>query len=342
MPLTLDAFNTDAFTTASLTAAINLQEYVPGYLGSLGLFEAVPVATTSVWVEERADVLTLVQNIPRGGEPPLNSQASRKRVARNFQLTHLVKADQVMADELQNVRAFGSQSDLQVLQQIVTQRMAEMRRDVEMTWEDMMLGCIQGTIKDAADVDIYNLFTEFGVSQESEVDFDLDNASPASGVVRQTCVGVVRSILRNLKGAVPATVRIYGLCGDTFWDQLIAHSEVRDTYKYHAGAVDLRGGAAWEEFTFGGITFTNYRGTNDNSTLLQTATKCNLFPVGVPGLFKMHYGPADKMGWVNTLGLPFYAFQYEDEKDRYRELEVQSNPLPLCTQPKVLMLAKNT
>lgn len=342
--LTLDVFKSDAFTTVELTNAINLMEHVPGFLGSIGLFTFRPVSVPDLFVEERGDKLVLVPNRPRGGVPmPLEATGTnRRRVARPFRTTHLPQNDFIPADEVLGVRAFGSQSELEVIQQKVNERFEMLRRNTELTWENLMLGCVKGTLLDSdGSTTIYNLFTEFNVSQEAEIDFDLDNATPAAGALRKKCDDAVRKITRNLKGVNPAT-RVIGICGDAFWDDLVAHSEVRETYKNWAAAQDLRQGTAFRTFSFGGIDWFNYRGTNDNTTLLVNADKCHLFPLGVPGLFDMYFAPANKTQFVNTLGLPLYAFQYPHPKDEGVDLEVQSNPLPLCTMPKVLVQGKRT
>jgi Phage major capsid protein E len=41
---------------------------------------------------------------------------------------------------------------------------------------------------------IYDLFTEFGVTQHTEIDFDLDNASPAPGVIKKKYHDIRRKI----------------------------------------------------------------------------------------------------------------------------------------------------
>lgn len=340
----LDVFATDAFTMTQLTASVNLLDYLPQLIGGSGIFTPQPVATTSIWIEERDDALSLVPNTARGADPPAMDNSGRRRNARQLALTHLPKRDTVIADEIQGVRAFGSESELETVQRLINQRLEFLRRDIELTWENLMLGALKGTILDAdGSTVIYDLFTEFGVTQETEVDFDLDAADPASGVLRETCTGVVRTILRNLKGGVGPGVRIMALCSDTFWDDLVAHSEVRETYLNWAAAADLRGGAAFGGMSFGGIEWFNYRGTDDASTVTVAADKCHLFPAGVPGLFPIYFGPADTIDFVNTLGLPFYAMQSVEPRWRRQvDLEVQSNPLPICTQPLVLMQGKRT
>lgn len=340
----LDVFATDAFTMTQLTASVNLLDFLPQLIGGSGIFTPQPVATTTVWIEERDDVLALVPNTPRGAPPDAMDNSARRRNARQLALTHLPKRDAIIADELQNVRAFGSESEAETVMRVVNQRMEFLRRDIELTWENLMLGAIKGTILDAdGSTVIYDLFSEFGVSQEAEVDFDLDAASPAAGALRTVCTTTIRTMLRNLKGGVGPNVRIVGLCSDTFWDDLIAHSEVRETYLNWAAAADLRGGAAFGGMTYGGIEWFNYRGTDDASTVTVAADKCHLFPANIPGLFPMYYGPADTVDYVNTMGLPFYAMQSVEPRWRKQvDIEVQSNPLPICTQPLVLMQGKRT
>jgi hypothetical protein len=73
------------------------------------------------------------------------------------------------------------------------------------------------------------------------------------------------------------------------------------------------------------------------------ASKAYFFPVGVPGLFRQYNAPADFVETANTVGLPRYAKQAVDQQfARWVMLHVQSNPLPICTRPRVLIKAKRT
>ena len=73
------------------------------------------------------------------------------------------------------------------------------------------------------------------------------------------------------------------------------------------------------------------------------ASKAYFFPVGVPGLFRQYNAPADFVETANTIGLPRYAKQAADQQfARWVMLHVQSNPLPICTRPRVLIKGKRT
>ena len=334
----LDVFGQDAFNALSLTAAINKVDYLPSQLGDV--FEATPVNTKSVAIEEVGDTLTLVQSSPRGGVG--GNRADDKRTLRSFEVPHLSLEDRLMADEIDSVRAFGSETQLEMIQRKTQEKAEKLARNIQLTWENLRLGAIKGTITDADGTTLFNLFTEFGVSQESEIDFDLDAASPASGALRTKIASAVRLVRKNTKGA-PPNARIRAICGETFWDQLIAHSEVRETFLNWQASQDLRGSGAHGRFSFGGIDWEEYRGTDDGSTLTVSATKTHIFPVGVPDLFKIHYAPASTTEFVNTDGIPFYEFQAVAAKyQRWVDIMVERNPLPICTQPKSLILGKNT
>jgi hypothetical protein len=68
-----------------------------------------------------------------------------------------------------------------------------------------------------------------------------------------------------------------------------------------------------------------------------------LLPGRGPGLFRQYNAPADFVETANTIGLPRYAKQAVDQQfARWVMLHVQSNPLPICTRPRVLIRGKRT
>jgi hypothetical protein len=213
---------------------------------------------------------------------------------------------------------------------------------MELTRENMYLGMIQGLVKDADGSTIYDWATEFGQTIPTELDFDLDNASPASGAVRKLCNQVTRSILRGLKGLGGNNVQIVGLCGDAFWDDLTAHPEVRQTFLNWQAAADLREGNAFQSFVYGNITFINYRGTDDGTTVGIGTNLCKFFPVGA-GIFQEALSPGETFEFVNTLGKDVYAMVIPDkDRNMWVKPEIYSYPLPVCTMPQALHRARRT
>lgn len=322
----LDIFNDDAFGVISLTDAVNLLPEVPTRLGSLGLFTDVPVATTSVVIEERTGQLQLVPNVARGTMPTANKRGNRN--ARNFLIPHLPLFDDVLAEDVQNVRSFGSDDQLESVSEVVTQRMQEMRNALDLTQEFHRAGALQGVILDAdASSVIYNLFTEFGLTQTTiDVDWGTDD-------IKLKSLAIKRSMSDALGGTAYTGIRV--LCSDGWFDNLITDTDVVAAYeRFQEGAFlrsDPRAG-----FEYAGIIWENYDAEVDDNNFI-TTDQAIAIPMGVPGLFRRYLAPADWMETVNTLGRPFYAKQEPKRFNMGRDLTVQSNPLHMCVRPQCLI-----
>jgi hypothetical protein len=261
--------------------------FVPGRIGQLGLFREQGVSTTSVMIEEREGSLTLVETTSRGA--PAVQHVANKRKARSLTVPHIALEDTILADEVQNVRAFGSENMLEGVQNVVNQRLTEMATKMDATLEHLRVGAIKGQILDAdGSAVIYDLFTEFGVTAHTEIDFDLDNASPAPGVVKKKCHDIRRKIEDEL-GVVPYD-HIHAMCGPDFYDDLITHPEVEKAYERWLDGAFLRQGQARGSFEYAGILFEEYRG-KVGTVDFTDAAKAYFFPVGVPGLFRQYNAP---------------------------------------------------
>lgn len=340
----MDIFNSDAFSCQTMTAAVNKRPYLPSFLGSLGLFTPKRISTTVATFEQNAGTLNLIQTTPRGA--PLPQRTRDPRTLRYLTAPRIAKADAITAAELQNLRAFGTDGELAAVQAEVFVRQENLRRDIALTWENMRLGAVQGIVKDADGSTLYDLYSTFDVSQPAEVDWDLDAASPASGVLRQRCTDMIRASMRAASDAwLEGTTYLMGLADDTFFDQLVAHSEFREWQKNWPQAVNLAGPTAFREVMFGGITFRNYRGTDDNSTVKVPSGKCKFFPVNAaPDLWQVVFTPGEFLGVVNQPGQDLYPLVLPDPsgRDAFVGVEMYSYPLFVNTRPACLQRAKNT
>jgi hypothetical protein len=346
----LDVFNEDPFSVVNLTDGINLLKFVPSRLGGMGLFTPSGVTTTSIAVEQKANILILVPPTPRGG--PGTTVDKAKRSLLDIRVPHFEINDAVMAEEVQGVRAFvpGMVGDtslaavVETVEEKVYERGAEHTQSMEATSEYSRIGAVKGVVT-YADGSTLNLFNTFGVQQLTEINFDLDNANPADGILRKKCAGVTRSIGDEL-GAVPWT-GAWAFCGDNFFDDLLAHKEVRTSFLNWDEARILREGyigpnkPSWGIFEFGGIVWENYRGKVGSQGFVDP-DKAHIFPMGAPGLFRTYWAPADWRSTVNTLGRRLYAQIYPMENDKGVNYDVQMNELNICTRPRTLLQAKRT
>lgn len=325
---TLDIFNTDPFGLASLTAAINESPYVPGRISELGVFDEEGISSTTVQIEREGETLTLVSSGMRGA--PGQVTTGDKRTMLPFNAIHLPQRGNILADSIQNLRTFGSETEAQAVQTVVNTRLAKMRRQLDATIEYHRIGAIKGQILDADGLTVLlDLYSAFGISQ-TVISFDLATA----GTEIRSKVGEVLDAIEDALGAAPFTgVRV--LCGKTFWSQLIVHPKVKETYLNTQMAASLRGDPR-EVLNFGGATFERYRGSVGGVSFIADA-EAYAFAEGVPELFITRFTPADYMETVNTNGLPYYAKQELMQFGKGVDLEAQSNPLNLCTRPKAII-----
>lgn len=336
----MNVFENSAFSTVSLSGRVEKMDYVPNLLGSLNIFDPVPVRQRNIMVDRIDGGLTLIPTSADGAAPA--SLAREDRDAVSLKTTRLAKEFTLYAHEIDGIRAFGSETELMQVQREYDRRMGRVRNDMEVTHEHHRLGALQGLLLDANGVDvIYDYSVEFNEAIPAAGSFELDVATTDVAAI---CRGISRGMARSGKGNL-AGATIHSLAGDAFYDQLVAHPNVEKFYLNQSEARALRQaqGQVFESFTFGGITFHNYRGSDDNATVAVPVDEAKFFPVGGRDVFQQIMSPLESTEFINTPGQNLYAMNIID-KDRgfWTKGEIYSYPLYLCQQPRVLRRATRT
>jgi hypothetical protein len=336
----LDVFHNDIFSTISLTTAVEKLPFNPTGIGSLNMFDPMPIRTTALAVEQRQGQLILIPFSERGEEG--KQRTTEKRQARYFTVPRLMHSDTINAQELQNIRAFGTETELMQVESEVARRVngpTGLTSNMEYTWEYQRLAAIQGMCLDSDGSVFYNFFNEFGITAPGATAFNLSAGTLNS--LRPIINGIVRSMARAAQGAFLPTTKVYALCGDAFYDAFVNHPDVIRTFVNFSDARDIRNGtqgAAFGEFEYAGVTWVNYRGSNDNSTIAIPTNTVRFFPVGAPGVFQVAYAPGESFEWVNTPGKPIYIVPIFDTARRsWVKMEAYSYPLHICVRPEVLL-----
>jgi len=332
---TMDVFTGDAFSSIELTTALERVPFQPSWLGSLNIFEPRPVRTETVAVERRGNTLALVQTSQRGA--PLPQATKDLRDIRDFRTVRVAKGDRINASEIQNIRQFGSESEVPQVQAEVMRRMIKVRRDVELTHENMRLGAVSGVVLDADGSTIRNWFSEFGINAPTESSWALASKDTD---IRTKCHQITRQMAKLSEGAFLPTTQVYALAGDNFYDALTNHPDVKQTYLNWQAAAELRGNLAFGQFEFGRIRCGNSRGTDDGAVGV-SPNSARFFPVGAPGVFEVAQSPGESFEWVNQLGRDMYAVIVPDrDRNMFVDVEVYSYPLHICTRPQMLLRGK--
>lgn len=321
----MDIFNNDPFTTVSLTAAIGATPHVPQRLDELNLFSEEGMTTTSAMIEQLGTTLSLVPSGTRGA--PANATARDKARLIPFPSVHLPARATVLADTIQNLRAFGSESELETVQAVVNKQLAKMRRNLDATIEFHRMGAIKGQVLDSDGTSVLlDLYTAFGVAQQTQ-NMALTTTTTK---VRNLITAAKRKSEDDLGGLMYRGMRAF--CSPAFFDAFVGHTAVEVAFdRWMNGEFlrqDVRAG-----FYHGGVFWEEYRGTVGGVPFIADG-EAYLVPEGVPDMFITNYAPADYMEAVNTIGLPYYAKQEAMRMNKGVELEAQSNPLCLNTRPR--------
>ena len=325
-------FNSDAFNMVSMTMAINRVPNTYGRLRELNLFPEEGVSQRVILVEEQNGVLNLLPT-QTPGAPGTYGNTSKRKI-RSFVIPHIPHEDAVMPEEVQGVRLFGSDNATEAVATKVASKLAQARAKHAITLEHLRMGALRGTILDADGSTLYNLYTEFSITQKV-VDFLLGTAGTE---VREKCAEVLRHIEDNLQGEVMNGV--HALVSGEFFDKLVKHANVKEAYKYYQQSQNLSDDYR-KKFTFGGITFEEYRGSATDAAGTTRRFIANgdghVFPVGTASSFKTFFSPADFNETANTVGLPLYAKTEVRRMGRGVDIHTQSNPLPICARPEILV-----
>lgn len=325
---TLDIFNDDAFSLVSSTKAINDLPHQPGRIGQLGYFAEGGITTTAMFLERQGTTVSLVPAGQRGASGQIVVGDKAKVIP--VQTVHLPQRASILADEVQNVRAFGTDSELETVQTIFNERLTKMRRNIDATLEFQRIGAIRGKLFDAdGTTELLDLFTTLGLSQTTHSMV----LGTAGTLVKNKVVEAARKMEAALGGLMYSSKRV--LCSASFFDALVGHAKVEAAYdRWMDGQFlrdDNRGG-----FYFAGTYWEEYRGQVGSVKFIPD-DKAYMVPEGVPDLFITKFAPADYMETANTIGLPYYAKQEPKQMNKGIDIEAQSNPISICTRPNAIV-----
>ena len=333
-------FTNDAFSTVELTEAINVVPNQYGRLREIGLFgQPIGISTTQVFIEYNNGVLNLLPTRPRGAS---GTQAvTPKRQGRAFEAFHIPHDDEIKAADVQNVRAFGTGDVLQGVMDVVNDRLITARNKHAITLEHLRMGAVKGQIVDADGSTLIDLFSEFQITQKV-VDFTFGTVSASP---KLKTFEVVRHIEDNLLGETMTSV--HALCSPEFFDGLVEHEDVKRVWDNWNAQSNNLGVDPRRGFPLFGVTWEEYRGQashlqEDGSTVNRRfvpAGDVRFFPLGTQQAFRSYFAPGDFIEAVNTPGLELYAKIGRDPNgyDRFVPTHTQSNPIPLCTRPALLV-----
>lgn len=313
-----------------------------GLITNMGLFRDQGTSQTSVVFDKSYNDITLLPQVSRRQRETVKG-SDRKVETFALPLAQFDHSDYITPEDVQGWRMPGTPDSAESLANVRLQKLTDLRARMDQTLEYMRLSAIKGITKSPDGTTVANMFTEFNVVQPT-IDFALGTASTD---VNAKISELKRTVQSNLKtGGVVQGLTV--VVDASFFDKLVSHNQLRQAYLYYASQNDVNREAtnrfmSWgsvDQFTYKGVTFVTY----DHSFKLPGGTteaavatdEGHVIPM-VRDLFRGYYGPANKLDYVNTVGREMFAFEYTDPRGEFHEMQVQSAPLFICTNPSVLV-----
>lgn len=330
---TMDVFAGDGFSTRELSDAINVIPNQWGRIGELGIFVPKPLREPKFEIERKNGHLQLVGSTPRGSAA--SAQDRGKRDLRPFKTSRFALESRITADDIDGIRAFGSETELMQVQDEIVDRQIELRGSMDITREWLRATALQGLIKDADGSTILDLHDAFDVTRTS---FDFTFGATTSIVATQ--LRALKDHIRvSLLGDVMTKARL--LCSSTFFEGLMNDEGFERAHDFQAGLNPLRNDMS-EGVEYQGWTIEKYIGEagvpqEDGTTVIRQFVPDGEALVVLEGTrttYRQYNAPADYMETVNTPGLDFYSKIMPDPKaNRYVDVEAQMNTLPMLMRP---------
>lgn len=321
------------FGCTEMTAAVNKLPTLPVYFRRL--FEVKGVKSTTVSLDIKKGRIVLIGDSERNTAPESLAGRGAKREWMRLSCAHLAMSDTLAPEDLQDVRAFGSTEPISVAE-VYNDKMQQLKDNMTATVEFHRLGAIKGVVLDADGTTVlHDIFKTFGVTKKTlPISFPKMAADDANPILTS-----ILNAKRHVEAAMGGTPfsHIECIIGSDAYDMLTSHVLVRKYFEDWLARKQDYGNNDYRKrgFTYGGLTFVERSDVVGGQTMV-AAKKGHVYPVG-PGIFKQYHAPADWMETVNTIGLEYYARMDEKEKSRGIDIEVQTNPLTLCTYPEALV-----
>lgn len=329
MPLSHQYFNNRA-----LTDAINLLPKTPRIISDLGIFQQSFKNTTYVEIERGGFAQSLVEAKPRGatGEPVSKWREAPKM----FKMLHLPYDDFVGADDVQNIRDFGTVDGIQAVADVVNDKFMIARESFDRTREHAMFGALKGNIlnKDGKTI-LLDVYQEWGETRK-EWQWQLSSdKTDVSNLLDAYVLELNKRMRGESKNGIVAFVSA------EFYSQLLTHKSIKDIYaRYNQGEV-YRINNVEVGFKHKNVHFIVYAEEFESGLKLDDDEGI-ILPLGTRNSFREYFAPANMVSTVNQKAKPYYASRESLGHDKGYSLHAQCNPLPLVLRPDLVQTIRLT
>ena len=334
------------YTALDLTSAVDVIPNQWGLVGEMDLFGEEGIDSTVAEINYRDGFVSVLSNTERGNVPGMAS--ADDEAAQFFKVPHFPDTDLITPKDIQNRLAFvpgdNQPRRRRTLEEETARRLQKIALKHDLTLEYLRMGALKGQLYDGKGKLIVDLFQKFGITQQVFTFL----FSQTNFAVKQFTYDIARYIELNLHGDV--STGITALVSPEFFDALTSHPSVVQFYLNWNARFDKDDRSG---FRFGAINFIEYNAqvpTAPLSGILQQQTQGQAgmlrfieadagyaFPMGTRDTFRTYFAPPNVIQLANTVGMKRFVSPKILDHGRGVELFSESNPLPVCRRPNVLV-----
>lgn len=309
-------------------------------LGKLGIFPDKGIRTTYVEIERKNGVLNVLPVTQRGGPATKGRRNTRDKVIVGTQ--YISHEDQVLADDLQNLPAFGTESFFESFDEVVNEKLEGLYAKYEQTFEYWKWGALRGDVLDADGVSV--LYNSYDLMGETQPDFDFKFGTTTEDGALKAAKEVRRYLEKNLKGETMRGMVV--IASPEFFDELTQHPSLAKVYENQQARPNPLLDDLHDGFMHGGVLYVEHNGTAsyvDPDTGVETEHRfipegeAIAIPMGTQQVFKSYFAPGTMLDNVNMPGQSVYVSPKLLDHNRGIEMFSESAPLFLVQKPRLVL-----
>lgn len=328
----MNARNGD-FGVLDFTPLVELIPRVPKLLSSLGLVQNTVMGTSTVaQVERVTEALDAIEARARGGDR--NFAGRENAIVRNFNVPFFPLDTRFTANEIQDLREYGTSDTPATVEARVMRSMERIRKSHTNGYEKALYAALKGSSYSPSWLQgQYNYFTEFGVTPVTfPIDFTDNAVDPRITVEAEARQSIITNAADN-----GDSYKIIALVGSGFFNSLITHPLVQAAYdSYPSESEPLRRRLGGElinrSFDTSGVTY-----IEDISGEIATGDAYFL-PMGISTMFMAQYAPADSVLYANQPAQEMYVF-LDETSHRVSKVETETGFIIVNTRPELVVKA---
>ena len=325
-------FNQDAFTLVNLAEAMTILPNNYGRINQSGIFKEKGSNSRTILVEMKDGVLNLLPTKPVGAP---GSELNRGlRNVRSLVIPHIPAHDVILPQELEGIRAFGTEDRLIALSEIMAEHLQSAKDKFAITKEYQRITALNGSVLDSDGATVlFNWYEEFLMKQKT-VTFTVSGTEDP----RKPVLELKRYMETHLKGETMNGYHCY--VDKDFFDGITQYGEMKTAWdRWREGEFyrsDMR-----NRFEFCGIVFEEYEGTADDrdgvARKFIPSKYGYCYPTGTSQMFRSYYAPANRFSTINKPGQENYVWQRMRDDESGIDLWFETNPMHMVMRPELIV-----